>query len=116
MIRVYVAGPYTGGNTNENVAHAVHFGFGLRAMDDRICPFVPHLYHFAELLAGAQEYDWWMQICLEEVRRSDYLIRLDGESNGADMEMEEALVNGIPVLEGPKSPQEALRWLMEKAG
>ena len=45
---VYVAGPYTGGDTNENVRNAVEAGQKL--FDAGFIPFVPHLYHHWDAL------------------------------------------------------------------
>ena len=46
-----------------------------------------------------KERDWtiWMAIDLELLSKCDALIRLPGDSKGADIEVDYAMANGIPV-------------------
>lgn len=44
MALVYIASPYSGGNTNRNVLEAMRVG--MLILDTGHVPFVPHLCHF----------------------------------------------------------------------
>jgi hypothetical protein len=58
---------------------------------------VPHLSHFRHL-HNARPYEHWMRLDLAWLARCDVLVRLPGESPGADREVVEANRLGIPVL------------------
>lgn len=95
MLRIYVAGPYTKGDVAVNVTTAV------RAADSVLraghIPFVPHLTHFWHLLEP-HDYETWLAYDFEWLRQCDAMIRLPGESVGADREETEARRLGMPVL------------------
>ncbi|UOF78529.1 hypothetical protein [Caudoviricetes sp.] len=60
-------------------------------------PYVPHLTHFWDIVSHKETLDWlhldkvWLASC-------DAMVRLPGESRGADIEEEFALRRGIPVF------------------
>lgn len=93
--RVYVAGPYTKGNTAINVANAIKAAHTL--MDAGLVPFVPHLSHFWELMYPRPREEWlnydniWLSLC-------GSLLRLPGESAGSDDEVILARELGTPVF------------------
>ena len=60
-------------------------------------PFAPLYSHFQHL-AHPRPYKDWVEIDLEWVDVCDALLRLDGESKGADGEVEYAKKLGIPVF------------------
>lgn len=93
--RVYVAGPYTKGDpcVNTHVAIAV----GNQLLDAGFAPFVPHLLHFWHTLSP-RPYEDWMALDLSWVVVSEAVLRLPGESKGADMEVECAHKHSIPVF------------------
>lgn len=92
---VYVAGPYTTGNPNTNVRQAISYGEITRRAG--LLPFVPHLYHLWDL-ANPHEYEYWMGLCLGWVVRCQAVLRLPGQSSGADRECALAREHGIPVF------------------
>lgn len=99
---VYVAGPYSGGDTSKNVSRAIDAGFELRGDGQFIIPVIPHLFHLAHLHAP-QSYDYWMAWDNDLLLRCDAILRLPGESPGADVEVRVAREMGIPVFFGAKS-------------
>lgn len=94
-MRVYIAGPYTLGDVVANVRQA------LDAADEVLkvghTPFVPHLNHFWHLVHPGPYEQWiawdaaWLPLC-------EALVRLPGESRGADGEVALAAKLGIPVF------------------
>ena len=101
MIKVYLSGPYTGdgdpmtsvANTHRMMAEAV------RLMDEGYAVFNPLLSHFYTGRHGAHiTYEQWMTQDLAFVPCCDVLLRLDGESAGADREVQRARECGVPVV------------------
>lgn len=93
-MRVYIAGPYTGGDVARNVANAILIGDAVLKLGHT--PHVPHLNHFWHLLHPGG-YEQWMGLDLEWLAVCDVLLRLPGESPGADREVAEARRLGLPV-------------------
>lgn len=96
MLYVYIAGPYTKGNVNENVRRAILAGERVKQLG--FTPFVPHLYHLWDIVSP-QPYDYWMQLDFNWLSKCDVLMRIPGESRGADQEVEFAEAHGKPVLD-----------------
>lgn len=94
-IRVYVAGPYTQGNTVENTRAAVTAAERLWKLG--YAPFVPHLSMLWEVLFSHDHQDW-LDLDAEWVKVCHALLRLAGPSKGADKEVELAEGLGIPVF------------------
>lgn len=95
MKTVYIASPYTQGDVAVNVRNSiiaaeqlVTFGF---------IPFVPLLSHFWHMMCP-HEYSFWTTLDDEWVLRCDCVLRLPGESKGADREVKLAKKKGIPVF------------------
>ena len=61
-----------------------------------LLPFVPHLWHHWDK-AHPAPYETWIRRCLAMLTGCDVLLRLDGESPGADRETAAALAIGMPV-------------------
>lgn len=99
-MKIYVAGPYSQGDVAGHVRAAVLAGLAIRHAGH--VPCIPHLYHFAHLLCP-QPYEYWMALDLEWLAACDGLVRLPGESPGADREVERAQVLGLPVWQGLES-------------
>ena len=95
MIKIYVAGPYSKGSVVDNVDIAIQYTSEL--VDMGYAPFCPHLSHFVDVYSKKTWSDW-MKIDLEFLSRCDVLIRIPGESPGADIEVATAIQSGIPVL------------------
>jgi hypothetical protein len=81
---IYVSGPYTKGDTVIHVRNAIEAGMRLR--ESGFVPIIPHLFHFAHLI-DPQDYRYWMDWDMELLARCDAIIRLPGESSGADEEV-----------------------------
>lgn len=92
---VYVAGPLTGGDQDLNLRAAIHAASILRR--EGFIPFVPHLCRTWHLVEPAS-YEEWMRYDFAWVERCDAVVRLEGDSPGADREVELARSLGLPVL------------------
>ena len=95
MKTVYIASPYTKGDTAINVKRQLDCAAQL--MDLGFCPIVPLLTHFQHI-HKPRTYNDWLKIDFEKLRRCDVVLRLHGESKGADAEVQHALTLGIPVV------------------
>ena len=95
-LRVYIAGPYSKGDVVVNVREAMLAWHKLRNCG--FIPFCPHLNHFLHLLIPL-EYEKWLLWDLEWLAVCDALLRLPGESPGADRECRAAKDLGIPVFD-----------------
>ena len=93
---VYVAGPYSGGDTNRNVQRALRVGDMIVAHGG--LPIVPHLFHLWDLV-DPKPYKHWLDLDLDFILRCDALYRLSGHSPGADKEVKVAKGLGIPVFD-----------------
>lgn len=93
--RVYVAGPYTKGDVVLNVREAVRVSDELLKLG--YAPYVPHLSHFWHMLFP-HEYQVWLDLDNEWVTCCDVLLRIPGESSGADKEVALAESLGLPVF------------------
>lgn len=106
---VYLAAPYSKGDQVENVrravlaAEALHHHF-------RVTTYVPHvsmLWHLVSPHGPEHWYAWDLAL----LRRCDALFRLEGESTGADAEVEYARRWGLPVFTCEDDLGKwALRW------
>lgn len=84
QLMVYVAGPYAKGDTEQNVHNAI--AVGDRLIDMGHVPFVPHiLYYWHKKFPRPEEY--WLEHDLAFLYKCDVLVRLSGESAGADKEV-----------------------------
>lgn len=94
-MRVYIAGPYTQGDPVLNVRAAIQAAEEVLAAGHS--PYVPHLTMLWHLVAPHPVADWyahdldWLAVC-------DVVLRLDGESAGADAEEQAAREARIPVV------------------
>ena len=94
-MRVYVAGPYTLGSTAANVRAAIDAGQKLFIAGHT--PYIPHLSHLWSLVYP-MPYAHWMQLGLDWLHQCEAVLRLPGESAGADVEVSVARSIGIPVF------------------
>lgn len=94
-LKIYVSGPYTLGDRTENVRNAMMAGKQLMSRGHH--PYIPHLSFFFDLM-WPHEWDRWMELDLAFLKTCDALIRLPGESKGADREVEFAHDNIIVVF------------------
>ncbi len=96
MIKVYIAGPYTHGDVAVNVRNAIEAGMAVA--DAGMCPFIPHLSHFAHLLFP-HDYEFWMELDEEWIADCDCMLVLPGHSPGTQREVKTAAAMGIPVFQ-----------------
>lgn len=112
--KVYIAGPISKGDLAHNVNQATAAFITLAKAG--FAPMCPHwsvyskpvevsptggsVYCFATK-AGNHEMSHadWLGVDLPWVASADALVRLPGESTGADMEVAQARANGIPVFD-----------------
>ena len=97
MVHVFVSGPYSA-ETNEgrlkNTENAIAAGEELANLG--FVPFVPHLNHWWDSYFPHYP-GFWYAYDLEWLERCDCLLRLDGDSVGADREVEYAIKLNKPV-------------------
>src|SRR6478736_1522455 len=85
MIKVYIASPYTKGDVAVNVRRQLDCANEL--MNLGFLPFAPLYSHFQHMV-HPRPYEHWLKIDLEWVKVCDCLLRLDGDSSGADGEVQ----------------------------
>jgi len=91
---IYVSGPYSKGDVCENIRNACLAGDEI--LQRGHTPFIPHLTHLWHLISP-KPYIEWMRIDVKLLSGCDALLRLPGESNGADLEVDTARALGIKV-------------------
>jgi hypothetical protein len=69
-------------------------------------PFTPHLLSLADMIDGGIGYEDWMNYDLAWILKCDLLIRLPGESTGADREVGYAKAHNIAVVSWEKFCEE----------
>jgi len=92
---VYIAGPYTNGDVEQNVEAAIVAADKLAQAG--FLPYVPHLSHYWHL-RFPHDYEFWMERVIEWLKKCDYVLRLPGDSPGADRETELAIRFGKMVF------------------
>lgn len=95
FVRVFISGPYTQGNQMENMRAALDAAE--KCLDAGLAPFVPHLSGFWHFVYP-HEYETWMVYDFAWLELCDLVLRLPGESDGADREVNLARSCNIPVL------------------
>ena len=108
---VYIASPYTVGDTAANVALQIEAAH--RLMDMGLCPIAPLLSHFLHI-HKQRPYQDWIRIDDELVLRSDIVLRLGGESPGANREVQLARANGILVAYSWEQLDEVVEIMREE--
>ena len=97
---IYVCGPYTQGNVEENVERAI--GFCDLLLMQGFAPICPHLSHFWDL-RFKHPYDTWMELDYAYILGSDAVLWdqkfLPGPSKGAQLEKDFCFENNIPFFE-----------------
>ena len=110
-IWVYISGPISIGNMILNARRAMDTFAKL--MDLGYTPICPHWSVFQELVyPETVTYEYWLAYDRQLLERVDVVLRLPGESKGADQEVEWAKELGIPVFEDLDTLKEwASNWL-----
>lgn len=91
----YIAGPYSS-DPVANTRRAIEAGMALYATG-LVVPLIPHLSLLLDLVCPMSVADWYAYD-LHLLERCDAVLRLPGESTGADAEVVHALERGIPVF------------------
>ncbi len=94
-IVVYIACPYTLGNVAVNVHNA--FKVADKLVELGYIPYIPIWTHFWHLVSP-HPYEFWTELDDELLSRCDCVLRIAGESRGADAEVTLAQNLGIPVF------------------
>lgn len=93
---VYVAGPYTKGDVVLNVQVAIHAGEELIKAGH--IPYIPHLTHLWHFVVPHPP-EFWYEYDLYWLKKCDCLVRLPGESKGADNEVIVAKESGLGIYD-----------------
>lgn len=102
---VYIAAPYTKPDPVENTHNAFKIADSLL---DVCVPLVPHFTMFWHALSP-KPYEQWLEIDRAYLRVCDAVLRIGGESSGADGEVAYARELDKPVFE---NPGELIRWCL----
>lgn len=95
MMKVYIASPYTKGDVAVNVKKQIDVANSLISYG--FCPFTPLMYHFQHIVHPLS-YKEWVTLGIEWLKCCDVVLRLPGESTGADYEVQVANCHSIPVV------------------
>jgi hypothetical protein len=95
MIKIFISGPYTKGDVAQNVKVAMDMSNDL--MNRGFAPYCPHLTHFLHM-NNWQPYEKWLALDCVYLVLCDGVLRLPGESLGADKEIALAHKKKIPVF------------------
>lgn len=107
---VYIAGPYSKPDPCENTHRAIEIANSIWNLPGLV-PVVPHLTHFWHTMTP-KPYREWLAYDLQIMRRCDVVLRIPGDSAGADDEVADAERHGIPVV---YSPAELRLWAQRRA-
>lgn len=94
---IYISSPYSIGDVWDNVR--VQIEAAHRIMDMGHAPIAPLMSHFLHL-HRERPYEDWLGVDMALIEKVDIVLRLPGESKGADMEVEKALRSCIAVAFG----------------
>lgn len=93
--KIYIASPYTKGDPAVNVKRQLDCFNEL--VEAGFAPFAPLLFHFQHLV-HPQPYNVWIEHGLIWVGACDAVLRLEGDSPGADGETEYGDKLGLPIF------------------
>lgn len=94
--RVYISGPITKGDRQHNFeqaadAHKALMAAGFGVLNPMLTMRLPGAFEIP--------HDTWIANDLPWVAVADAVLRLPGESRGADIECEHALIHGVPIFQ-----------------
>ncbi len=92
---IYIAGPYSKGDNVRNIRRAITISDQLAVRG--IYPFIPHLTGCWDFLLP-HEYEFWMDYDAVWLLKCDALLRMVGDSVGAEREEKTAAANGMYVF------------------
>lgn len=93
---IYLAGPMALGNMADNIGQA--WAAAERLRDAGFTPITPQDNFFGSIVGKRRSHAEWLDIDEPLVHVSAAVLRLPGESKGADREVEWATAAGIPVF------------------
>jgi Domain of unknown function (DUF1937) len=96
MKLIYIASPYTIGDQAENVGNQIRCANEL--MDLGFAPISPLCFTHFQHMMFPRPHEEWMEYDKTLVQICHGLLRLPGESKGADIEVAHALQKGVPVF------------------
>ena len=91
---IYLAGAFSS-EPEFNTHKAIKIGAKLSDMGYAV--FVPHLSYWWDKI-DKRDYEWYMEYDFNILSRCDLLVRIPGESKGADREWNFARLNDIPAF------------------
>lgn len=94
-VTVYIASPYSKGNSVTNIRRSFLAAEDL--IEKGFLPFCPLLCHVWDIASPHPE-QYWFDYDLKWLLKCDFVLRLVGESRGADAEIIEAHKAGIAVF------------------
>lgn len=107
---LYVAGPYRKPDPVANTNAVCRVAMQIYERTEW-CPFVPHTSIVLHMVSPRED-QYWLDYDIEILRNCDAIVRLPGESPGADAEIAEAERLGIRILGLHEIPTEALaEWM-----
>ena len=95
MKKVFISSPYTIGDVALNVRIQLDVSDKLLSLG--YIPYTPLLSHFQHMV-NPRSYEDWLKLDFEWLKVCDCVLKLLGESKGADKETELAKQLGIPVF------------------
>jgi uncharacterized protein DUF4406 len=116
VLKIYVAGPLSTGTYNDvvrNVRNAIDHADSIMLLG--AAPYLPHLTHFWNLFHPHQ-WQEWMNLDREYLLKCDAILRLPGESKGADQEVTWAKAAGLPVYYTMVEVEHAVRQAVRSPG
>lgn len=93
-VKVYIAGPYSSGDVGENVHNAMLTAD--RILDAGLIPYCPHLWHYQHIMTPRPQSEW-LGLVMEWISMCNCIIRMPGDSAGADLEVDYAKQCGLRV-------------------
>jgi hypothetical protein len=94
---IYIASPYTKGDVAVNVRQSLDAADAIAGAGYVV--FAPLLTHFWHMV-HPRPWEFWVEQDLAWLERCDAVVRLPGESKGADAEVVRARELGLPVFFG----------------
>jgi len=92
---IYVASKYSNGDKFKNTKDSIAVGEELIKLG--FVPYLPLLSHFWNEISP-HDYQYWLNYDMQWILRCDALLRLPGDSSGADKEVAYAMKMGIPIF------------------
>lgn len=94
-MRIFISGPYTNPDPVINTRNAILVAEQI--IEKGHIPFIPHLNHLWHLVSP-HNIDYWYGYDLDWLDVCDAILRLPGDSPGADTEVEYAISKGKKVF------------------